>query len=76
MYAIRSYYVFGTQDDEWGEIVCAAIVMKDNNVGITLTDLEEFLEESLASYKIPKKLFIRNELPRNDLGKLSKASLA
>jgi len=67
--------VFGTQDDEWGEIVCAAIVMKDNNVGITLTDLEEFLEESLASYKIPKKLFIRNELPRNDLGKLSKASL-
>jgi len=68
--------VFGKQDDEWGELVCAAIVLKDGKSGIMLNDLEGFLEESLASYKIPKKLFIRNELPRNELGKLSKAGLA
>jgi O-succinylbenzoic acid--CoA ligase len=68
--------VFPINDDEWGEIVSAAIVLNDNSSEIDLNELTEFLEESLAHYKIPKKLFIENELPRNELGKLSRAKLA
>jgi O-succinylbenzoic acid--CoA ligase len=68
--------VFPLGDDEWGEIVCATIVLNDNRAEINLTELTDFLEESLAPYKIPKKLFFRNELPRNELGKLSRTALA
>jgi O-succinylbenzoic acid--CoA ligase len=68
--------VFPLGDDEWGEIVCAAIVLNENRSEMSLAELTEFLEESLAPYKIPKNLFFRNELPRNELGKLSRAALA
>jgi O-succinylbenzoic acid--CoA ligase len=68
--------VFPLEDDEWGEIVCAAIALNDNRSEMSLAELTEFLEESLAPYKIPKKIFIKNVLPRNELGKLSRAVLA
>jgi len=73
---ISDAVVFPIKDDEWGEIVSAVIVLNNNSSEISLSELAEFLDENLAHFKIPKKLFIRNELPRNEMGKLSKASLA
>ena len=68
--------VFAISDEEWGELVSAAIVLYNSRTEIDLDELADFLEESLAPYKIPKKLFVMDELPRNELGKLSRGSLA
>ncbi len=61
--------VFPIQDIEWGQIVACAIVLSE-----PLT--EEFiineLKKSLSSYKIPKKIYFVNELPRTALGKIER----
>ncbi len=66
--------VFGFMDKEWGQIVAAALVTKDN-IELSLDDLKSFLSESLASFKHPKKIFIVKSLPRTELGKIQKEKL-
>ena len=67
--------VFPLRDDDWGEIV-AAVIVKNNSVNnITLDDLEQFLQDSLAGFKIPKKLFFDNKIPKDELGKISRDKL-
>ena len=67
--------VFPLRDDDWGEIV-AAVIVKNNSVNnITLDDLEQFLQNSLAGFKIPKKLFFDNKIPKDELGKISRGKL-
>ena len=64
--------VFGLPDDRLGEEVVAVIVPK---AGITLTadDIRHFLAANLAAYKIPSKIWFRDEpLPRNASGKFLK----
>jgi len=67
--------VFPLKDDDWGEIVTAAIVLKDEKSSIELDDLQEFLKDDLASFKTPKKLFVEKELPRNELEKILRSKL-
>lgn len=67
--------VFPLKDDDWGEIVAAAIVLKDEKSSIELDELREFLKDDLAGFKIPKKLFIEKELPRNELEKILRSKL-
>lgn len=58
-----------------GEISCACIVpTKDQE--ISLDELSDYLRNyNIASYKIPEKLVIIQELPRNSVGKILKAHL-
>jgi O-succinylbenzoic acid--CoA ligase len=67
--------VFPLKDDDWGEIVTAAIVLENNMKSIGLDDIQEFLKNDLAGFKIPKKLFVEKELPRNELGKILRNKL-
>ncbi len=67
--------VFPLKDDDWGEIVTAAIVIKDEKSSIELDDLQKFLKDDLAGFKIPKKLFVEKELPRNELEKMLRSKL-
>ncbi len=67
--------VFPLKDDDWGEIVAAAIVLKDEKSTIELNDLQEFLKDDLAGFKIPKKLIVEKELPRNELEKILRSKL-
>lgn len=64
--------VFPVDDIEWGEIVCAAIVSSKK---IIVDDLIIFLKKELSSYKIPKKLFIEESLPKTSLGKVEREKL-
>ncbi len=34
------------------------------------TDIAEYLKSNLASYKIPKKILIVEEIPKTELGKI------
>ena len=64
--------VFPIDDVEWGEIVCAAIV---TNSIIELDDLKFFLRKELSSYKIPKRIFIEDSLPKTAMGKTKRSKL-
>ena len=73
--AIAEAAVFGVPDERLGEEVAAVLVLTE---GATLTEAEfkDFLKTSLASYKIPSKIWFRNEpIPRNATGKFLKREL-
>lgn len=66
--------VIGIEDDKWGQIVSAAVVLKENKK-ISENELKDFLKEKLASYKIPKKIIFVDEIPKNELGKILKSKI-
>ncbi|NGQ93588.1 long-chain-fatty-acid--CoA ligase [Brevibacillus sp. SYP-B805] len=66
--------VIGVPHDVWGEMVAAVIVPKPGQT-ITLEELQSFCRKSLASYKIPRAMFLAEQLPRNASGKILKYKL-
>jgi fatty-acyl-CoA synthase len=66
--------VFGIPDEQWGEAVTAAVVLKENE---TATDREiiEFCKKYQASYKAPKSIIFLDELPKTGSGKITKKIL-
>lgn len=70
---IKDCGVIGLPDDEWGEIVAAALVTEQKN--LNFDTLTIWLKEKLPSYKVPRKYIILDDLPRNVMGKVVKASL-
>ena len=72
---IEDAAVFPIKDDEWGEIVAAAVIMRDSKKDISLDEVESFLKGNLAGFKIPRKLFYEDELPKNELGKITRRKL-
>lgn len=71
---ISEVAVIGTSDPKWVEAVTAIIVLK---VGSKLTekDVIEHARGCLAHFKIPKKVYFVENLPRNPSGKLLKREL-
>lgn len=69
--AIADVAVIGRPHSEWGETVVAVIVV-DGEATITIDELREFLATRIARYKIPRELVIRELLPRNPSGKITK----
>jgi malonyl-CoA/methylmalonyl-CoA synthetase len=69
---IRDCAVVGLSDEEWGERVAAAIVARPGGEP-TLEGLREWAAARLAKYKLPTRLCLVADLPRNALGKVVKA---
>jgi malonyl-CoA/methylmalonyl-CoA synthetase len=67
--------VVGVPDPEWGERVAAAVVPASSQ-SPTLESLRAWASEQMAPYKIPSRLLLLNELPRNAMGKVAKPELA
>jgi acyl-CoA synthetase (AMP-forming)/AMP-acid ligase II len=63
--------VVGLPDERWGEIVTALVVPREGAV-IDVVDLEAFCREHLAAFKIPRRVEVVSELPRNAMGKVQK----
>jgi len=61
--------VIGVHDDEWGKVPAAFIRVRPSS-DITESDVQMFLRDHLAGYKIPKYVYFVDELPRNASGKL------
>jgi O-succinylbenzoic acid--CoA ligase len=66
-------YVFGLEDKEWGHVAAAAIVSNDTKISVEI--ISEFLRDKLSPFKHPKKIFIVDELPKTELGKVLKDKL-
>ena len=63
--------VFGVPHPDFGEGVTAAVVLRP---GASLTEIEIIgaVQARLARYKIPKRVLLVDELPRNTMGKVQK----
>ena len=72
--AIREAAVIGLPDDTWGEIVAAAVTLKDG-ASLDLAGLKRWCGGRMSSYKIPRRLQIMDDLPRNAMGKVIKTAL-
>ena len=57
-----------------GEALAAAIELRPGTV-LLETDVQAFLRQRLAGYKVPKKIEFHQQLPREDTGKIFKRSL-
>jgi malonyl-CoA/methylmalonyl-CoA synthetase len=63
--------VFGVPHRDFGEGVTAAVVAK-SGASLVEKDMLAMLGERLARYKLPKRILIVDELPRNTMGKVQK----
>ena len=66
--------VFGVRHADLGEAVAVAVVPLAG-VELDPEQLVHSLEASLAKFKLPRKVFVVDELPRNAMGKVQKNSL-
>ncbi len=66
--------VIGSPDPYWSEIVIAIVVIAPDQE-VKEEDVIDFCKKDLAGYKVPKKIFITDALPRNPSGKLLKNEL-
>ncbi len=70
--------VVGEPDHHWGQVVTAVVTLKDGpdgGGGLAVEELREHCRGRLASYKIPTRVVVVRELPRNSTGKIHKAVL-
>ena len=68
--------VVGVTDSYRGEIVKAFVVTRESANGyVTQEEIIKFCKERLASYKVPRLVEFRNELPLSQAGKLLRRSL-
>jgi long-chain acyl-CoA synthetase len=74
MPGVRDCAVFGIPDDEFGEQLCA-IVQPQGDAHLTVEGVREFLRGRVAGYKVPRRIEFRDELPREDSGKIFKRKL-
>lgn len=72
--AVRDVSVIGLPDEKWGESV-TAVVVTNPGASVTLAEVRAFASERLARYKVPQRLVLVEELPRNPTGKVLKNQL-
>ncbi len=72
--AVQAVAVIGAPDNRWGEVPHAYLEVRS---GHTLEDgdLQRHLAGRLAKYKIPKRYFVVDELPRTASGKIRKGQI-
>jgi malonyl-CoA/methylmalonyl-CoA synthetase len=72
--ALKECAVIGIEDPEWGERVAAALILQSGE-DLTLEELRTWGKKRLAPYKVPTRIVIVDDLPRNPLGKVKKVLL-
>lgn len=63
----------GIPDEKSGEVVKAFVVKKDPS--LTSAELIAFCRENMTSYKVPKAVEFRSELPKSNVGKVIRREL-
>ncbi|NIB38014.1 acyl--CoA ligase [Pseudomaricurvus alkylphenolicus] len=61
--------VVGIPDQDWGEAVAAAVVLKQG-VQVNVDELQTLVREQMRSSRVPGQIRFMQELPYNDMGKL------
>ena len=73
---IKAAGVVGVPDPKVGHFIKAYVVLQSEARGkISEEEIMEFCRENLAHYKVPKIIEFRGELPKTDVGKVSRREL-
>jgi malonyl-CoA/methylmalonyl-CoA synthetase len=64
--------VIGLPHNDLGEAVTAVVVRTSSGKEITESTLIQHLKNNVANYKVPKRVFFLDTLPRNTMGKVQK----
>ncbi len=73
--AIEQCAVVGLPDSTWGETVAAAVVLAPG-ASLDLEGLQAWCHDHLSPYKMPRRLLLRDDLPRNAMGKVTKPAVS
>lgn len=67
--------VIGLPHPDFGEAVAAVIQKKPGRDDVTEASIIAHMKGELANFKVPKRVWFVDELPRNQMGKVQKAAL-
>ena len=81
--AIAECAVVGLPHEEWGEAVAACIVPRQTPASdgggaenpLALESLRAWAKQFLAAYKVPQRVLVVEQLPRNAMGKVQKPAV-
>ena len=74
--AIAEVVVVGAPHALWGETGCAFVILRSSFESITSDDIIAFARQHLAGYKVPRTIFITDDLPRLGSGKPDRRELS
>ncbi|HJQ47613.1 MAG TPA: acyl-CoA synthetase [Amycolatopsis sp.] len=66
--------VFGIPSEEYGESVCA-VVQPVSGATLTAEEVQAYVHQRVAGYKVPRRVEFSDALPREDSGKIFKRRL-
>lgn len=70
--AVKDAYVFAETDEIWGQIICAAVV---TDLNVSQNELQNQLRNMIPHFKVPKKIYFVDRIPRNEMGKVELETL-
>ncbi|GAB2744491.1 acyl-CoA synthetase [Salinifilum aidingensis] len=75
--AVREVAVVAVPDEQWGEAINAVVVLNSAVDGREVDEQEilAHVRGNLAAFKVPKRVHVVDDLPRNGAGKLLKRTL-
>ena len=73
--AIAEVAAAGVLSEEWGEEVVAWVVLAEGATAPSIDEVRAFARETLAAYKLPRRIQVVKSLPRNALGKVMRHEL-
>lgn len=71
---VQDCAVFGIPDEQFGESLAAA-VQRMPGAQVTVEEIQGFLLDRLAKYKVPRRIDFHDSLPREESGKIFKRKL-
>lgn len=72
--AVAEAHIVSFPDSRWGEIGVAVVQLLSGHTA-TETELREFLRARMAAYKLPRRFWFWEQIPRSAVGKVPKALL-
>jgi len=73
--AVAQVVCFGMPHPKLGEEVAAAVVLREGQPA-SERDLQDFVSQRAADFKVPKRILIMDEIPKGATGKLQRIGLA
>ena len=73
--AIAEVAVIGIPDDNLGEEVGAAVVLKSGQ-DVDVDEIQAFVKKEVANYKYPRHIWLLDELPKGPTGKILKREIS